>query len=121
GGRLGLGPRARRRVNSRSHPPARVARLAILGRMPRVRLPFYYGWLLVGTAFVTMGIGVNARTAFSLFFPPILNEVGWDRGLTAGAFSFWFLVLDAFSPLLGSLVGLGCARLLVAHGVGRGG
>src|SRR5213594_5275614 len=26
--------------------PARVARLAILGRMPRVRLPFYYGWLL---------------------------------------------------------------------------
>jgi len=54
--------------------------------MPRVRLPFYYGWLLVATAFVTMGIGVNARTAFSLFFPPILNEFGWDRGVTAGAF-----------------------------------
>ena len=29
------------------------------------RLPFYYGWLIVGIAFVTMAIGVTARTAFS--------------------------------------------------------
>jgi hypothetical protein len=30
------------------------------------RLPFYYGWLIVGIAFVTMAVGVTARTAFSL-------------------------------------------------------
>ena len=35
---------------------------------------------LVGIAFVTMAVGVNARTAFSLLFPPILDEFGWDRG-----------------------------------------
>jgi hypothetical protein len=46
----------------------------------------------VAVAFVTMGIGVNARTAFSLLFPPILDEFGWERGVTAGAFSFGFLV-----------------------------
>jgi len=86
--------------------------------MPRVRLPFYYGWLLVATAFVTMGIGVNARTAFSLFFPPILNEFGWDRGVTAGAFSFGFLVSAAFSPLLGRLVDRRGPRLMVETGVG---
>jgi hypothetical protein len=34
-----------------------------------VRLPFFYGWLLVSVAFVTMAVGVNARTAFSLLFP----------------------------------------------------
>jgi len=27
--------------------------------------------------------GVNARTAFSLLFRPILDEFGWDRGVTA--------------------------------------
>jgi hypothetical protein len=36
------------------------------------RFPVFYGWVLVWTAFVTMGIVVNARTAFSLFFPSIL-------------------------------------------------
>ena len=32
-----------------------------------MRLPFFYGWLIVAVTFVTMAIGVNARTAFSLF------------------------------------------------------
>jgi hypothetical protein len=29
------------------------------------RLPFFYGWVIVAVAFVTMALGVNARTAFS--------------------------------------------------------
>ena len=41
------------------------------------RLPFYYGWMIVAVVFVTMAIGVNARTAFSLLFPPIVGEFGW--------------------------------------------
>ena len=57
-----------------------------------MRLPFFYGWLIVAVTFVTMAIGVNARTAFSLFFPPIISEFGWERGVTAGAFSFGFVV-----------------------------
>jgi MFS family permease len=48
-----------------------------------------------------MAIGVNARTSFSLFFPPIIDEFGWERGVTAGAFSFGFLVSAAVSPLIG--------------------
>ena len=55
---------------------------------PTSRLPFFYGWVVVAVTFVTMAIGVNARTSFSLFYPPILSEFGWDRGVTAGAFSF---------------------------------
>mgnify|MGYP003693766245 CR=1 FL=1 len=53
---------------------------------------------MVGIAFVTMALGVNARTAFSLLFPPILDEFGWERGVTAGAFSIGFLVSAIFSP-----------------------
>jgi MFS family permease len=69
-----------------------------------IRLPFFYGWIIVAVTFVTMAIGVNARTAFSLLFPPIIGEFGWDRGITAGAFSFGFLVSAAVSPLIGRLM-----------------
>jgi len=58
-----------------------------------VRLPFFYGWVVIAVAFVTMGVGVNARSAFSLLFPPILDEFGWERGLTAGVHGL---------PLMGS-------------------
>jgi sugar phosphate permease len=73
---------------------SRVSRLA-------ARLPFFYGWVIVGVAFVTMALAVNARTAFSLLFPPILDEFGWDRADTAGAFSFGFLVSAALGPWMG--------------------
>jgi MFS family permease len=66
-----------------------------------MRLRFFYGWIIIAVTFVTMAIGVNARTSFSLFFPPIIDEFGWERGVTAGAFSFGFLVSAAVSPLIG--------------------
>jgi MFS family permease len=69
-----------------------------------MRLPFFYGWIIIAVTFVTMAIGVNARTAFSLLFPPILGEFGWDRGVTAGAFSFGFVVSAIASPLFGRLM-----------------
>ncbi len=50
------------------------------------RLPFYYGWLIIGVAFVTMAIAVTARTAFSLLLPPLIKEFGWDRGVVAAPF-----------------------------------
>jgi hypothetical protein len=53
------------------------------------RLPFYYGWLIVGVAFVTMAIAVTARTAFSLLLPPLMDEFGWDRGLVARCLFLW--------------------------------
>jgi MFS family permease len=80
-------------------------------------LPFFYGWVIVAVAFVTMGVGVNARTAFSLLFPPILDEFGWDRGVTAGAFSFGFLVTAVLSPFLGRLMDRRGPRLVIEMGV----
>jgi MFS family permease len=84
--------------------------------MPRT-LPFFYGWAVVAVAFVTMGIGVNSRTAFSLLFPPILDEFGWPRGLTAGAFSFGFLVSAILGPLLGRLMDRRGPRAIMLLGV----
>ncbi|MGH7354622.1 MAG: MFS transporter [Candidatus Rokuibacteriota bacterium] len=81
-----------------------------------MRLPFFYGWAVVGVAFVTMAIGVNARTAFSLLFPPILDEFRWDRGVTAGAFSFGFLVSAFLGPVLGRLMDRRGPRWVVTLG-----
>jgi len=81
------------------------------------RLPFFYGWVVVAVTFVTMAIGVNARTAFSLFFPPILSEFGWERGVTAGAFSFGFVVSGFVSPLIGRLMDRAGPRAVMELGV----
>src|SRR5881409_2079122 len=78
---------------------------------------FFYGWSIVAIAFVTMGVGVNARTAFSLFFPPILDEFGWPRGLTAGAFSFGFLASAVLGPVLGRLIDRRGPRSVMLLGV----
>jgi MFS family permease len=88
----------------------------MIGELAR-RLPFFYGWVIVGVAFVTMALAVNARTAFSLLFPPILGEFGWDRGVTAGAFSFGFLVSAACGPLLGRLMDRFGPRLVMELGI----
>ena len=81
------------------------------------RLPFYYGWIVVAVVFVTMAVGVNSRTAFSLLLPPILDEFGWDRALTAGAFSFGFLVSAVLTPVLGRLMDSHGPRLVSGLGI----
>ena len=89
-------------------PPSSSSRLA--------RLPFFYGWVVVAVAFVTMGVGVNTRTAFSLLFPPILAEFGWDRGRTAAAFSIGFIAAIAYAPAIGMLMDRFGPRLVIPLG-----
>jgi MFS family permease len=64
-----------------------------------------------------MAIGVNARTTFSLLFPAILDEFGWDRGVTAGAFSFGFVVSALITSTVGRLMDRRGPRLVVEIGV----
>lgn len=80
------------------------------------RLPFYYGWVIVGIAFVTMAVGVTARTAFSLLMSPLIDEFHWDRGLVAGAFSFGFLVSAGLSPIVGRVLDLRGPRIVILCG-----
>lgn len=78
---------------------------------------FFYGWVLVAVGFLTMAVGVNARTAFSLLFPPILRDFGWDSGVTAGIFSFGFLVSAVVTPFVGHLIDRRGPRLVIELGV----
>lgn len=80
------------------------------------RLPLYYGWVVVGIAFVTIGIGVNLRTAFSLLYPQLLDEFGWDRGVTAAAFAVGFIFSTALAPVIGVLMDRWGPRLVIPLG-----
>jgi MFS family permease len=84
--------------------------------LPPVRLPFYYGWAVIAVAFVTMAIAVNARTSFSLLFPPILDEFGWQRGVTAAAFSVGFVSSVVLGPLVGVLMDKWGPRVVIPLG-----
>src|SRR5215831_10031001 len=82
-----------------------------------LRLPFFYGWIVAAVVFISMAVGVNARTGFSLLFPPIIQEFGWERGMTAGAFSFGFLVSAVLSPFLGRLMDRRGPRVVMEMGI----
>ena len=68
------------------------------------RLPFFYGWVIVGC---TMCSGVVRQTAavatLSIFLVPMTDEFGWSRSGISGAVSLGG-VLGAFvAPLIGPL------------------
>jgi sugar phosphate permease len=43
--------------------------------------PFlFYGWVIVGISFVSTILIYGIRHSFSVFFPHILHEFGWNRG-----------------------------------------
>ncbi len=81
-----------------------------------LRAPFFYGWVVVAIAFVTMAITISARSSFSLLYPQILDEFGWDRGLTAGAFSIGFLASTALLPFVAWLMRVGGPQLVMPAG-----
>lgn len=82
-----------------------------------IRGPFFYGWVVVAVSFVTLAFGVNARTAFSLLFPPLLDDFGWARGTTAAAFSIGFLATTLYAPFSGMLMDRFGPRLVLSMGV----
>ena len=66
---------------------------------------------------MTLALGVNAQTSFSLLFPPLLDKFGWDRGGTAAVFSIGFLASTLYAPFSGALMDRYGPRVLLTLGV----
>ncbi len=77
----------------------------------RTRLPFFYGWVIVGSTFAAFAFAYGVHYSFSLYYVALLEEFGWSRGSTAGVFSL-FLTTGAFGGLIGG-------SLLDRYGPGR--
>ncbi len=69
------------------------------GKQPR----FYYGWIVVLAAFLIMIIAGGAQYSFGVFLKPILNEFGWSRAATAGAYSLNMALMGASGILAGRM------------------
>ena len=67
-------------------------------------MPFYYGWIIVGTALVMMLVAYGIWWSFSLFYVQILKEFGWSRGNTATIFTVGSMVYGFGSLVAGALV-----------------
>jgi len=63
----------------------------------------FYGYLVVAAAFVIMVAMWAVFYAFGVFFRPILNEFGWTRAMTSGAFSLSSISMGVLGIAMGGL------------------
>ena len=65
----------------------------------------FYGWWVVGGAFVLLSCAIGTQFyAFPVFFETMLREMGWTRVQTAAALSIGTFVVAAMGVLIGILM-----------------
>ena len=83
-----------------------------------VRLPFYYGWVVLGclccAGFARQGPAV---ATLSIFVEPLTHEFGWSRTALSGAVSLGGVLAAVSSPLIGPLLDRHGARLTLCIAV----
>jgi MFS family permease len=62
---------------------------------------FFYGYLVVVASLLMMSILWGVYYAFGVFFKPMLNEFGWTRTVTSGAFSLAALMDGLLTIVMG--------------------
>lgn len=101
------------------------ARAPAPGLRPPLRVPFFYGWLVLALSFFTTLMGAAIRSAPAVFIHPLEAEFGWSRAAIASAISVNLLLYGMASPVSGWLldrygprrVMTGCLGILIA-GIG---
>ncbi len=67
--------------------------------------PFFYGWVILAQGFLLMFInGGGVFHAFGVFFPEMMAELGWLRGVGASAFSIMILMTGVMAAPTGMLL-----------------
>jgi len=62
---------------------------------------FYGWWIVLASSIICMlGYGLGLYS-FGVFFKPMMNEFGWTRAMTSGAYSLRSIQGGLFSPVLG--------------------
>jgi sugar phosphate permease len=91
------------------------------GALPRLlirRLPFFYGWVILGCAccagFSRQG---GAVATLSIFVEPMTRDFGWSRTALSGAVSLGGVLAALSSPILGRVLDRSGARLVLCLAV----
>jgi MFS family permease len=79
---------------------------------------FFYGWVIVGGGFAVLLVTYGAQFSFSVFFPHLLDEFGWQRKDLSGAFSLYTIIYSGVSALVGMITDVkGPGKMVFAGGV----
>jgi len=64
---------------------------------------FFYGYIVVIAAFFIFVVSWAAYNSFGVFFNPLLEEFGWSRAVTSGAFSLSMFIYGVLGIVVGAL------------------
>ena len=64
---------------------------------------FFYGWVVVAVAFVTLGMAFGVWYSFSVFFLAVIKEFGWSRAAASSIYSVFILSQALMGLLTGYL------------------
>lgn len=78
---------------------------------------FYYGWVIVGLATISMAFWYAFRTSFAIFFVALIDHFKWSRAEAAGAQSIGMLVYMVMAPAVGYLVDRIGPRKVILPGI----
>lgn len=68
------------------------------------RATFYYGWLVVGAAFLMTLLSTGVQSSFGNFLKPMSAEFGWDRATASLPVAVAILMTGLLQPLVGRVV-----------------
>jgi sugar phosphate permease len=77
----------------------------------------YYGWVIVGTAFVSMAFWFGIRSSFSIFYVALLEDFQWSRAESAGVQSIALITYTALAPIVGGLIDRFGPRRVIGPGI----
>jgi len=79
------------------------------GKQPR----FFYGYSIAAVSFIILMVVWGGQYSFGVFFKPLLNEFGWTRAATSGAYSLSMVLIGVFGIFSGRLSDRFGPRLVV--------
>ena len=86
-----------------------------IGRRPRGH--FYYGWVIVAVALISMGFWFGFRSIFSVFLVSLVDEFGWGRAEISGVQSVAMICYIMAAPMVGGLIDRFGPRRVILPGI----
>lgn len=78
---------------------------------------FYYGWVIVAVALISMAFWFGFRSIFSVFLVALVDEFGWGRAKISGVQSVAMVCYIMAAPLVGGLVDRFGPRRVILPGI----
>ena len=83
---------------------------------PSRALQRYYPWVVIGIAFLTVGVAFGMRNAFAVFLIAVIEEFHWSRGLASGALMLGSVMWTLAAPVIGILLDRVGPRIVLPGG-----